>query len=208
MNARTKKGMVLLAAASIIIAACLHGREPRYQGKTLYAWSSGLEEVSLRLSDEDGIQIDKTNLAVAAIISAGTNNVPWLRSELKARDSRLQRLRYWVYRLPPAVQMCADKIPFVRPGPTETERRLNAGMAALVLGETAKEVAPELSNLLNSEKTESLYAFALARMGTNGLPSLMQGLSYDQARFATLCAMGSISFFKQLLSAVTAKQGP
>jgi hypothetical protein len=127
-----------IAVAGLITAACILGRQPRYGGKTLDEWSSSLQEVSFRVSDAGGIELEITNAAIRAILSAGTNALPWLRSELLARDSRLQNLRYWVYRLPGPLERLAFKVPFVRPGPPETQRRLNAGMAALVLGEAAK----------------------------------------------------------------------
>lgn len=183
--------MFPFVTALVVLAICLAARhgERLYAGKSLHQLSQALQKVSFRVSDQSGIELETTNAITAAILSAGTNAVPWLRAELTCHDSKFQKWRYWIYRLPQPLEDLALKIPVVSPSLTSGERHLNAGLVALVLGDTAKEVAPELGALLNSERRNCAYAVALGRMGTDGLPDLIRGVACEEDSFESLLTM-------------------
>ena len=179
-----------LGAIALTVTVAVFFREPRYGGKTVRDWSAALPDLNCRVSDRDGIVLDMTNAAVAALQVAGSDAVPRLRSELRARDSVWYGIHCRLYYGPPAwLYSLTSMFPFLEPGPTSRERHKNAGLAACVLGKTAQELAPDLARLLDSQEREPVYAFALARMGTNGLPGLIRALSDGKGRLEILVAL-------------------
>src|SRR2546425_1261896 len=69
-------------------------REPVYQGRALHAWIKQIDQITFRITGTDGITLQQTNEAAAAVLATADEAIPWLSSELRCHDSSLRpRLR-------------------------------------------------------------------------------------------------------------------
>jgi hypothetical protein len=175
----------------LALAASRPPSEPTYGGKSLHAWLEGIDAIVLRAAESKGIELEATNAAAYAILATRHQALPWLRHELAAVEPPYRiKLRNVAFRLPTALR-CAWLTELLMPptNPTLGERHRRAAMGALVLGGKAEPLVPELANLLNSGDNCSLYTFALARIGTKGVPALARALTNEATQFNALQAL-------------------
>lgn len=156
--------------------------EPTRAGLPLHSWLAIIDVVDLRVVPGGGVQVETTNAAIDAIVSIGSEAIPWLRHELQARDFRLLS-KFQMGWLPRRWQSSSD--------PSIKERHRQAAMATLILGSRAKSLAPELARLMSSGESSSVISLALARMGDDGVPPLAEALTNRFGRSHVLMALES-----------------
>ena len=162
-------------------------REPSYGGKDLHVWLGEIDRLVFRVTTGKGMKLETTNAAINAIVSMGSDATPWLRQELRMRDPWLQKI---VYRLPTRFRPDWLERQVASPdNPSLWTRQRRAAMAVLILGADAKSLAPELADLMHSEKAGSPFSFALARMGQDGVLPLARALTNSSMEFDALAAL-------------------
>jgi hypothetical protein len=175
--------IILLAAVASTCAFLLWpraAREPVHQGRPLHAWIEGIDQITFRITSTNGITLQQTNAAAAAVLATGDDAIPWLRRELGCHDSSLRpRLRKLAFRLPQKFGGALVVGALTRPNSYRTDwvRHHQAAMAALIIGYKSRALAPDLAQLLNSGDRCWVYTFALARMGEDGVPPLAWALT-------------------------------
>jgi RNA polymerase sigma factor (sigma-70 family) len=129
--------------------------EPGYQGKRLSEWLRSFDKTPLEWNSD--LTIPANQASAEAIVQMGSQAVPFLVRELRARDSAAN-----------------DSTPaYVR------NRR--AIQACLALGPTAKTAIPELTKRLAEHRISAmLRTSALAAMGPDAVPSLMAALTNSE----------------------------
>ena len=94
----------LTTVGGVLCAMLLFGRtarEPVYQGRPLHAWIEGIGQITFRITSTNGITLQQTNGAAAAVVATGDEAIPWLRRELRCQDPTLgTRLSRLALRLP------------------------------------------------------------------------------------------------------------
>src|SRR5437870_121229 len=126
----------LIALAVIAgIVWMLVPREPRYQGKYLSSWLRSLDNSPMQFR-VDGLVVETNHPVAQAILHMGTEAVPILVRELRARDSVVKLKLMELLRRQSVIRI--DFTPaYVR------QRR--AIEACFALGPTAKAAIPELT---------------------------------------------------------------
>jgi hypothetical protein len=181
---RKRLGWIILLVAvgttCAVLGSCNAAHEPLHQGRALHAWIADIDQVTFRITSTNGITLQQTNAAAAAIMATADQAIPWLRSELRCRDSSLRpHLRKLALVLPQKLGGAWVAGAVARSGSNRTDwvRHRQAAMAALIIGYKSRALAPDLTQLLNSGDRCWLYTYALARMGEDGVPCLAWALT-------------------------------
>src|SRR6266851_399343 len=91
----------LLALSWIIVRP---PREPSYDGRPLHVWLDEIYVIRFNARAAKGLKLETPNAAVSAIMGAGSEAIPWLRHELRARESWLKTtVRDMASRLPSGI---------------------------------------------------------------------------------------------------------
>lgn len=152
--------LALAVVAGILALIVLLPSPPSYQGKTLSEWLKSLDKTPLQFFN-GAPKPDQP--AADAFRAIGTNTIPFLRAELRAKDSWLKKkLTQWLKK--PSL----NKMQFTR----AEVRHKRAVSACQALGPLAEELVPELSVLLNSTYDPVDESFALSAAGPEALPAL------------------------------------
>jgi hypothetical protein len=153
-------------AALLLIAfftALVGPKIPVYQNKNLYAWAEDLQIAQQNYSDPE--RWKKIEAAATAIRAIGTNALPFVMADLRARVTIKVRVVNWL----------APRARFLKLQPIKVGDRWRRGIRALeALGPIAKPCLPELITLTrNTGYTES----ALMALGPDAIPAFTNLLS-------------------------------
>jgi hypothetical protein len=145
----------VLVAGVFVVARFTSKPEPRYQGKPLSWWC---EQINKDMPPDEK--------AIKAVREIGTNAIPWLVADVKARSSTV----YW------RGNQVLEKIRIVRWRFPDANRRGHRGCwGLLALGDLAVAVIPELEALLPARGSE--VTLALSGMGHEAVPALCRALT-------------------------------
>ena len=157
--------LVVLAVAAWFT---VRPREPVYQGKALSAWTGEFATI--------GHNRIRANIAesVAAVQHIGTNGLPFLVKDLRAKDLPWEPVVSWInYRL------------LLNPGLTPGWARRSSALEAFgALGTAAEPAIPQLEELMKGadKETASWAQAALAAMGSEKVvPVLLWGVTNSDA---------------------------
>jgi HEAT repeats len=149
MKLRWTKRLVLWMGAALIFAGALLAllsstpKEPEYQGRKLSVW--------LEAANGSYPQIAVTS-AWAAVHAVGADGLPWLLTELQARDSFLRNLHIvWERKI-----LRSTRRPL---GPEYRHVQARAGLA--MIGDAALPAIPELAGRLSDSNVSVSARFAL-----------------------------------------------
>ncbi|MCL5099004.1 MAG: HEAT repeat domain-containing protein [Candidatus Omnitrophica bacterium] len=167
--------LALVLVLAELLAHFLGPGEPVYQGKQLSDWLQDLcHGQSAQLRDQ----------AKNAIRQIGTNAIPTLLDMVRARDSRLKlKFMQWTsrqsmvrFRFQPAMVLHTEAV-----------------TAFSVLGPAAIPAIEPLAEILGHSETAFTAANALAQLGSNSVPILVQALTNDdwRVRYAAATAFTS-----------------
>jgi len=135
-------------------------REPVYQGKTLSAWLETLGTNRMQFFDLEPMA---NQPAAEAFEAMGANSVPFLRRELRAKDSPLMPLaNKWF------AKQSFVKIRFT-PASVRQSRAVDAARA---IGPPAKALIPDLLSLANSGPDPLNETRAMAALGPEAIGPL------------------------------------
>jgi hypothetical protein len=151
-----------------------------YEGRPLHAWMENIDQITFRITATNGITLQQTNDAAAAVLATADKAIPWLQSELRCHDpSLIPRLRKIALALPQKLGGGWAVGALTPSGSQSTAwtRHRRAAMAALMIGYKSRTLAPDLAQLLKSGDCCWLYTYALARMGEDGVPPLAWALT-------------------------------
>lgn len=152
-------GLLTLILVGVIFLALGH-KEPTYNGKELSKWLNEL--AALDYSKRWDLQTEQAQ-AVRAI---GTNALPWLFSQLRARGSR------WPWQL----NKLLAKQSIIKYRFLDADARLRRATAGFqALGELARPAIPTLLSVV--EDTPGYVPDALAAIGPAAVPALQQCLT-------------------------------
>jgi HEAT repeat protein len=165
-------GMILAA----LMFLALRPSEPVYQGKSLSAW---LEDLNCAKGGE------KHDLAAQAFRHAGANAVPMLVQILDSREPVLKGKLFALLKKLSLVRV-SSKPP--------VDRLWKAVCAFRVLGPTAKPAIPALTGLCLKGRNVGYVTSALAEIGPDAAPPLMQLLTNQNpnVRFGAAAALQSL----------------
>lgn len=163
---RRRIAVVGLVVAMLAVAVwfALRPREPEYEGRKLSDWTREFATIGHNRIREN------TAESVAAVQHIGTNGLPFLIRDLRAKDMPWETVVSWIN----------AHMPFscnLRPG---WVRRSSALEAIEALGAAAEPAIPKLEELMKARDKEaaSWAQMALAAMGNEkALPPLMWGLT-------------------------------
>jgi hypothetical protein len=147
--------IVLLLA---FFAALVGPKIPVYQSKNLYAWAADLQAAQLNYSDPE--RWKKIETASTAIRAFGTNALPFVMADIRARVTIKVRVINWL----------APRALFLKLQPIKVEGRWIRAIRALeALGPIAKPCLPELIAL--THKSSGYIEGALMAIGPDALPA-------------------------------------
>jgi len=157
---------VLVVLVGLAIIWSLSSSEPSYQGRKLSAWLKDFDkpwETTFIVSFED-----MPKNALEAVRQMGTDSLPTLLTQIRAKDSAVVEKLYDLW----------DKQSVIKFRPTPavvTQRRASIALAAL--GPKALPALPRLEKMLNDEHTLRPVSVAIAYMGKDGVKALTNALS-------------------------------
>jgi len=164
---RSRNVIILVIAAFLLTttALCiLFPREPHYQGKNLSEWLQSFDKTPLRFA---GLSVDTNQPAAQAFLHMGSNAVPFLVRELRARDTGF---RLWF------MTLLNEKFG-IEITPAHV-RHFRAIEACFALGPTAKAAVPDLAaSYYDWYISTPLRAFAIASTGSDALPCMISALT-------------------------------
>ena len=146
--------LLLIAFFTVLVGP----KVPVYQGKTLYAWAEDLQKAQQNFSDRE--RSKKVETATTAIRAIGTNAIPFVMADIRARVTFRDRVVNWL----------ATRARFLKLQPKKIEDRWGRAISALqALGPMAKPCLPELIALtsINIGYTQD----ALMAVGPDALPA-------------------------------------
>ena len=162
----SRRKLLLSSAFLLTVLSCAFlwhvcsSDEPSYGGKRLSVWVDELRTL------DPSKRLDPNTPQVQALRAIGTNAIPWLLSELGRGENPLE----W------RINMLLEKQRFTKYRfPDADKHGSRAAFGFYALGPLAKPAIPGLLNLL--ETRPSVVPFALAGIGTAGLPALQQCLT-------------------------------
>jgi HEAT repeat protein len=159
---------ILLLTA--FFAALVGPKVPVHQGKNLYAWSAEFQAAQQNYSDPD--RWKKIETATTAIRAIGTNALPFVMADIRARITIKDRVNNWL----------APRARFLKLQPRTVEDRWIRAIRALeALGPIAKPCLPELITL--ASKSTGYAESALMAVGPDALPAftnLLANSKYPQ----------------------------
>jgi HEAT repeat protein len=171
--------LALLVAVALALIFCASGpHELEYRGRRLREWVGELQYPSFTGEHRE---------AAKALREIGTNAVPWLIGELRAKDSLLTvKLRTLLQR-----QTWLK----IRLREAASRRRL-AALACRQLGPAAKQAIPALTENLQIVDASDPFnvPLALAAIGAESLPALVGALTNqeERVRYAASAALGEL----------------
>jgi hypothetical protein len=186
-----RRSLYLFLAGALLLGALtplvIPSREPRYQGRTLTSWLLQAENSSILYLEVDS----HVPPAVDAVRQIGPAAIPDLLA--------------WIEHPTPLMEQELDALRHLAPGITNTksrkkDRAVLAMLGFQILGPAASAAVPELTRLMKdpnaTQPTREAAMFALARLGTNGLPSLLEALANTNqpARRLVAYAVGSMQY--------------
>jgi hypothetical protein len=159
--------VLLVSSLLCVLLGYFQPRQPAHEGKSLRRW---LTQLKPRYNSQDYSINAEVYRALQAI---GTNAIPVLRMELRARDSKVKaRIIRLLGRQSFFLMMLA---------PAEVRRR-NAVLACQVLGPSGSPLIPDLDDLLNRAEGRVVEAAeALASAGPEAMPILLKRLSHTNS---------------------------
>lgn len=166
---------IITAALTILLLAAFLGtllgsKIPVHQNKNLYAWAEELQKAQQNYSDPD--RWKKIEAATAAIRAIGTNALPFVMADIRARVTIKDRVVNWF----------AVHLRFLNLRPMPIDRRwVRAIRAFEALGPIAKPCLPELIAL--TTKRIGYTEDALMAVGPDALPAftnLLANSKYPQ----------------------------
>ena len=163
-SSRRRRWAWIIAAVFVILliiaffSALVGPKVPVYQGKNLYAWAQDLQTVQQNYSDPDRWKkIETANTAIRAI---GTNALPFVMADIRARVTIRVRVINWL----------APRVSFLKLKPINIPNRWQRAIRALeALGPMAKPCLPELIAL--THKRIGYTEDALMALGSDALPA-------------------------------------
>jgi hypothetical protein len=152
-------GIALILLLLLAFFAALVGpKVPVYQGKNLYAWAADLQAAQLNYSDPE--RWKKIETGTTAIRAIGTNALPFVMADIRARVTIKVRVVNWL----------ASRALFLKLQPIKVEDRWIRAIRALeALGPIAKPCLPELIAL--THKSSGYIEGALMAVGPDALPA-------------------------------------
>lgn len=200
-----------LAVLAIFWAWLGHDNSPTYHGRTLSAWIQRLPAASANRGISWGPMVQNPETAQEleaedAVRHIGTNALPYLLTELHAKDGvREQLLGFWTKVKDFSKQMISRRKPASSlPSPVNNEmssgelRHWNAARGFHALGPLGKSAIPELMPLLTNGFGSSCpdAAYALSAMGPEGVAAMVPILTNnspfmgDWAQMCEIWALG------------------
>jgi HEAT repeat protein len=170
---RRRNGIALgILAAFLLVAvspSLLHWREPGYEGEKISYWLR-----QIRIPGQE-------RAARAALKHIGPDALPWILPMLRAKDSKFKiKLEEW-----------ADRQPLIELQFKHANEEWFRGVQAIqILGPQAKAAIPELSRMLKDPDVATFVAQALAGIGPEGLPPLVQALTNQNATIRSAALLG------------------
>jgi hypothetical protein len=165
----------MIAAVIVVIlfiaffTALVGPKVPVYQGKNLFAWAEELQKARQNYSDDSWKKTEATTTAIRAI---GTNALPFVMADIRARVTIRVRVVNWL----------APRVRFLKLQPIKVEDRWRRAIRALeALGPIAEPCLPELIALTN--KRVGYAEDALMAVWPNALPAftnLLANSKYPQ----------------------------
>lgn len=147
--------IVLLVA---FFAVLVGPRIPNYRGKNLYAWEVELRKAQQNYSDPE--RWKKIESATTAIRAIGTNALPFIMADIRARATIKDRVNNWL----------APRVQFLKLQPRKVEDRWGRAISGLeALGSVAKPCLPDLIAL--THKRVGYTEDALMAIGPDALPA-------------------------------------
>jgi hypothetical protein len=147
---------VLLLIA--FFAALVGPKVPVYQGKNLYAWTEELRKAQQNYSDPE--RWKKLETGTTAIRAIGTNALPFVMADIRARVTIKDRVVNWL----------APRARFLKLQPIKVEDRWGRAISGLeALGPIAKPCLPELIAI--TQKRIGYTEEALMAVGPDALPA-------------------------------------
>lgn len=174
-NARARRLLwtwMIAAVLSLLLltaffAALVGPKVPVYQGKNLYAWSAEFQAAQQNYSDPD--RWKKIEAATTAIRAIGTNALPFVMADIRARITIKDRVNNWL----------APRARFLKLQPRTVEDRWIRAIRALeALGPIAKPCLPELIAL--THKSTGYCEAALMAVGPDALPAFTNLLAISK----------------------------
>ncbi len=163
----------LLVTVAVVLAAVSYGiiaftpKAPVYQGKGYYEWTAELQKAQGNYSDPD--RWKKIEAASTASRAMGTNALPLVMADLRARTTIKDRVVAWL----------APRAPFLKLKPPNVADRWGRGIRAMeVLGPLGKLYLPELIMMVSNSTgyTEGM----LIAIGPDALPAFTNLLAHSK----------------------------
>src|SRR5690349_4187102 len=159
-------GMLFVAVLVVFLfqlsGAPKKGPEPVYQGKTLSQWMAARKMTDS--TDPRSPLTPELASAVEAVKRMGTNALPFLMDELRARDALIwKKIPYPLYRSLRFIERMRS-----RGGPGEWERHQQAVFFLSALGPLAKPALPDIANCLDHPHTAEPALEVLNFYASNG----------------------------------------
>ena len=180
MTTRTKcsaAGLVALGVTAITLIALLGSREPSFQGRKLTLW----------LRDFDGWDGLSDVPVSKALQEIGTNAIPTLLGTMRTRDTRLRQCVIALDSKQSLIRF--QSVVRLDPSP-QPSRRWRAVDAFSVLGPAGRPAIPALERLLRDADTAPEAASALARIGPETLPLIVQAVTNSNNRIRSGAIFG------------------
>ena len=175
MKLKPHWGWLLMALPIILVVASYQlissdPKPPVYHGKTFYQWAAELQKAQANYSDpERWKKIESTSAAIQAI---GTNALPLVMADLRAKYTIKDRAVAWL----------APRAPFLKLKPPDVADRWVRGIRAMeVLGPLGRPYLPELITMVSNSTGYS--EGALLAVGPDALPvftNLLANSKYPQ----------------------------
>jgi hypothetical protein len=165
MKSRLRKALLVAGCLLAVLVGAVVWRagscnEPAYAGKRLSVWLDELAALNYFK------RVDPSTPQVRAVRAIGTNAIPWLLSELRAKEDP------WGWRL--NMLLAKQRVTKYR-FPDINKRLSRATVGFEALGELAEPAIPSLLGLL--EELPGFIPGALAGIGPPALPALGQCLT-------------------------------
>lgn len=169
MNLKRHRVWLLLALPALLVVVfyASYKKPLRYEGKTFYQWASELQQAQANYSDPDrGKKIETTSAAIRAM---GTNGLPLVMADLRARPTVKERVISWL----------APRAKFLKFKPVNVSDRWVRGIRTMeVLGPLGKPYLPEIITMVSNSTGYS--EGALMAIGPDALPAFTNFLAHSK----------------------------
>lgn len=175
-------GLLLVAAVTILLFIRKRS-EPTFEGKGLRYW----------VAETDNWQGSEDEPVAKAFRSMGTNSIPGLLKLLQTKDSAFKTWTLAPNARFPSHQARLRIAALLRSEPSDaSDKRYSASLAFHFLGQDAISAVPSLTRLLQDPQTTIDAARALAQMGPQSIPTLLQAAT-NSHRDVRSSAIGALS---------------